>query len=360
MKTNMIKNKVNLFFTITFIAFLFYSCKQSNEQTDVKEPTNFGKIKLKGCGFNSFNEYEIPLLPPELRVVQIIDNIVKFSGLPNNFLIYRSDYINNAYASIVNGERIIVYDPKLFLDIELYSETYWTSVSILAHEIGHHLSGHTGDNIGSVPYKELEADKFSGFILYKMGATLEQSLKAMKLIASDYESDTHPAKQRRLRSIIEGWNEANNQRFKSALPPSPVDSPEDYYVFTKEMLIDNDLIYNSNYNDWFRDNGLLYGVVLENNKDSFVIRILKTSKDFEKDFRSLNNEDWTIHIESPNYFGSNTKMCHVCAENLQFLLQPGRRLSFSMVESLPDHGTSLNGVWFLIYAKALSSNYFDN
>ena len=54
----------------------------------------------------------------------------------------------------------------------------WAPVSVMAHEIGHHLSGHTITPGGSQPPTELEADKFSGFVLYKMGASLDDASSA--------------------------------------------------------------------------------------------------------------------------------------------------------------------------------------
>lgn len=351
----------NYILSLLFI-FLNFSCnKNNNLENELKHTINHKeKKKLKGCGYNKLIEIEENYLPAEDRVKQIISNIVTYSGLPDNFKVYRADYINNAFATIKDGERIIVYDSKMFNDVEWYSDTFWSSVSILAHEIGHHLSGHTEDGLGSKPDKELEADKFSGFVLYKMGASLEQSIKAIELYATDFDSDTHPKKSKRIKSITEGWEDANNQRFNSALPPSPKDNPNDYYTFTKEMLIDNEHLNNKRFPNWFEFNGYLYGIITEIDRgyEYFNIRIISSSDEFSNDFRSITNENWEVNIES-NGLGSNTEMCRACSENLKSLITPGRRLKFSMVESLPDHGTSLNGVWFLTFAQALPNNYFD-
>lgn len=352
----------NNIFCLLLTSFIFLSCKQESKEGINSETTNTSEVvdqsKVKGCGYTSLIEIEKNFLPTEDRVNQIVENIVSYSGLPNNFKVYRADYINNAFATIIDNERVIVYDSKLFNDVEWYSDTFWTSVSILAHEIGHHLSGHTEDNLGSVPLKELEADKFSGYVLYKMGATKEQALKAMKLIGSVNDTQTHPSQTKRLQAIEEGWDNSNNQRYKSALPPAPNYLTSDFYVFKKEMVINNDLLELNP--SWFEDNGDLYGVITETDNDfrGFSVRIINSSEQFKKYFRNIEDEDWGLSIESP-HFGSNTEMCHACASNLKYLLQPGRRIKFKMVESLPDHGTSLNGVWFLTYLEVLPANYFD-
>jgi hypothetical protein len=88
----------------------------------------------------------------------------------------------------------------------------WASIAILAHEIGHHLNGHTLLGSGSQPPLELEADEFSGFVLRKMGASLSQAQSAMKIAADTRASRTHPAQQDRLTAIAEGWNKAGNQQ----------------------------------------------------------------------------------------------------------------------------------------------------
>jgi hypothetical protein len=90
------------------------------------------------------------------------------------------------------------------------SGTNWGSVSILAHEIGHHLSGHTLEEGGSRPPTELEADVFSGFVLGRLGADLDEACAAMKTMP-DVGSATHPPSSARVVAITKGWKNARNQ-----------------------------------------------------------------------------------------------------------------------------------------------------
>ncbi len=82
-------------------------------------------------------------------------------------------------------------------------------MTLLAHEVGHHLNGHTIHRGGSTPVLELEADEFAGFILYKLGATLKQSQNVIYYIAMEKASRTHPSKNSRLSAIEKGWNKAS-------------------------------------------------------------------------------------------------------------------------------------------------------
>jgi hypothetical protein len=173
------------------------------------------KIILPPTACFYFNESE-KKIPVELgfnsndEAQKIIMAIIDVVGLKPNFLI-RSANVPNAAAVILKGERYILYNPDFIYDMDKVAGSRWASISILAHEIGHHLNGHTLNNTGSRPELELEADEFSGFVLRKMGATLTESQLAMKIAASQEASHTHPAKINRLAAIDKGWRHADNQ-----------------------------------------------------------------------------------------------------------------------------------------------------
>src|SRR6185436_2480072 len=140
----------------------------------------------------------------------IIKNILSIVGLKPNFEIRAAD-IPNAAAVIYNSKRYVLYNPQFVASLNKSAGNSWASVSILAHEIGHHLNGHTLTETGSRPDIELEADEFSGFVLRKMGASLNDAQIAMKIAADVKASHTHPAKADRLEAIATGWTTANDQ-----------------------------------------------------------------------------------------------------------------------------------------------------
>ncbi|HEY0677290.1 MAG TPA: hypothetical protein VGD17_03350, partial [Chitinophagaceae bacterium] len=103
----------------------------------------------------------------------------------------------------------------------------WASVSVLAHEMGHHYRNHVVDTRGSTPPKEIEADYFSGYVMAKLGASLNEAIAAMEQIASPRASSTHPSKADRLASITRGWNYAKG--LTSTNPPgntTPAPQPQ--------------------------------------------------------------------------------------------------------------------------------------
>ncbi|SFB58186.1 TLP18.3, Psb32 and MOLO-1 founding proteins of phosphatase [Rhizobium sp. NFR07] len=146
-----------------------------------------------------------------------VGKIMRFTGLPQNFTIMESD-VPNAAAIIVMGEdgipkRVIAYNRQFMSDVAKATGTSdWPGTSILAHEIGHHLSGHTLMPGGSQPPIELEADKFSGFVLFKMGATLPDAEKAIATLIPEADGPTHPGRQKRLKAVEAGWLQSCEQQ----------------------------------------------------------------------------------------------------------------------------------------------------
>jgi len=140
----------------------------------------------------------------------VIAEIIDVVGLEPAFEV-RSANIPNAAAIVSAGKRYILYNPQFIKALNSAANDKWAAIAIIAHEIGHHLNGHTLTGAGSRPDSELEADQFSGFVLRKMGASLEQSQLSMKMIANDHGSATHPGRVPRLVSIENGWNKADAQ-----------------------------------------------------------------------------------------------------------------------------------------------------
>lgn len=146
-------------------------------------------------GFTSVNE-----------AGQVAEQIVKASGLEANFAIAEAD-VPNAVAVLKDGRRYILYNPRFMNTLTRVTGTKWAAISVLAHEIGHHLYG-TGSTGKPKMATELQADEFSGYVLEKMGATLPEAQAAMSFLSTSQASLTHPAKADRILSIAKGWKNA--------------------------------------------------------------------------------------------------------------------------------------------------------
>ena len=170
---------------------------------------------LQAC---SYDGSPLAFSPPDLSKgggtgKQVVAEIMKYTGLPANFVVVEGK-VPNAAAVIMQGpdqvpRRVIAYNPAFMGEvIQATKSNNWAPVSIMAHEIGHHLSGHTIVPGGSQPPIELESDKFSGFVLYKMGAPLADAQRAIATLIPEADGETHPGRRKRLAAIANGWTEA--------------------------------------------------------------------------------------------------------------------------------------------------------
>lgn len=165
-----------------------------------------------------------------------IDRIMEYTGLEPNFEIHAAS-IPNAAALVDSGpqglRRVILYNERFIDAMTAASGSEWASLSILAHEIGHHLNGHTLEAGGSRPPTELAADRFAGFVLGKMGASREEAQSAIARLADVQGSSTHPPRAARLDAVYNGWRAADvalaggeraerSERAEPAPVPEPV------------------------------------------------------------------------------------------------------------------------------------------
>ncbi len=115
-------------------------------------------------------------------------------------------------------ERLIFYNAEFMASVARKDKNYWSMVAILAHEVGHHIRMHT-----MIPGRdhefELEADYQAGFILRRMGATLEQTQAAFRTVGPDIATLTHPARAQRVQAATLGWTDG------VAVQPLPTPGP---------------------------------------------------------------------------------------------------------------------------------------
>ena len=161
----------------------------------------------------------------EYEAKSYVDDMLDRINWKENFELREQNGIDNAYATIIRNQRYIIYDNRFLESLDRYAGTKWASISVLAHEMGHHYRNHVVSSAGSTPPKELEADYFSGYVMAKMGANVNEARAAMEQIASPRASATHPAKADRLVAIANGWNYANGVAGQNA-PGNPVPAPQ--------------------------------------------------------------------------------------------------------------------------------------
>lgn len=143
---------------------------------------------------------------------QIVERVMQMNVLPQNFIIKSAD-CNNALATTLGKQRYILYSTAFLENFKKEANTKWAAYCVLAHEIGHHLSNHDLEESNPAARKkfELEADKFAGGILFRLGATLEEAQAGINTFSLETASQTHPPKRARLEALAVGWKQAEEQ-----------------------------------------------------------------------------------------------------------------------------------------------------
>ena len=174
-----------------------------------------------------------------------LEEIVSVIGVNKNFYMLDCSNIPNARASAYKGKRYIHYNPSFMDDIS-NKENSFINLSIFAHEIGHHINGHSLDIMMQKslsidpPSKELmrrqeiEADEFSGFVMQRLGYSLEEASAVIDSLALNEKPDcddyysSHPCTSKRFAAVKSGYERAQSQ--EDAYRESPLNlDPEQYY-----------------------------------------------------------------------------------------------------------------------------------
>lgn len=189
------------------------------------------------CDFTSDNS-----INSNTEAEEAVDKLLRKLGIPRNFAVVQCPDIENAVAFISNeGDRYIICGNDFILRIRLnmddldahlrgYSDL--SALSILLHQIGHHLSDHTFKGAADLEQMRtdvLEADRFSGYCMYKLGTELSHAQQAVHMVAKEHDDNrsSQPKLSRRLAAIEEGYMEAFNQDPKlREVPPPPPSSPD--------------------------------------------------------------------------------------------------------------------------------------
>lgn len=149
-------------------------------------------------------------------------NVSGYQGSP--IYLFASYFVQNAVAAskaiykpfqpnvLSHYERYLIYNPNFMKHMEFSSGSEYTTLSIFAHEIGHHFYGHADvSNYWGLtlhPWeKETQADYYSGFVLAKLGAQPKDLETTQRLIFSMWPSETHPDSFNRISSIVKGWKD---------------------------------------------------------------------------------------------------------------------------------------------------------
>lgn len=195
-------------FTTTAFALLLGSSLVAEEQVAC---TILGckKVNIEVPTFADANSFSVQ------EVWAVVNDILSVSGLAPNFQVIETQEVGNASAVIIKEDRYLAFNPVWMGTYRNKPNSKWQLYAVMAHEVGHHLQGHTILAGGSRPPTELEADEYAGFTLAALGATLEQSQALFHTLGVE-GSATHPPRHQRLAAVQRGW-----ERRRGTAPATP-------------------------------------------------------------------------------------------------------------------------------------------
>lgn len=145
-----------------------------------------------------------PLRKPPQEAQQALNAIADLVGMRRVFHLRVADFEKEwvAVAAVRHSTRYIVYDKKWFpiQDVGIS----WYMISIFAHEVGHHLYAHTTGVSESDHRNELDADRFGGWAVAKLGGSEAEALSFAPRLP-EKASASHPGRAARIAALREGW-----------------------------------------------------------------------------------------------------------------------------------------------------------
>lgn len=175
------------------------------------------------CGFNVNNGFYVQNLSKsyitheavvgdDSGIPDVIEKIKSTLGFSIPIRVFIAKGEDNCSASIGNnGVRAIIADQLFLNKVNNISGTEWAAISIIAHEIGHHIAGM--NRRPSVLESELDADYWSGYILKLLGASKEASVRCIMRFGTESNTTSHPNKYSRANTIKQGWDDAVTKSF---------------------------------------------------------------------------------------------------------------------------------------------------
>jgi len=162
----------------------------------------------QGCAYSGAGGCSSNLQHPTHYAISIVQSVCY--QLQTSYInIYKAN-IENACASFAsNGAPIITYNPD-FMEY-LAQNNAWAPISVVAHEVGHHISADLSW-YGQLQHpwsRELRADFISGYVMFKLGASLSDAQSAFRVMFDWLGSSSHPDTPKRIDALNAGYYRAS-------------------------------------------------------------------------------------------------------------------------------------------------------
>jgi hypothetical protein len=194
-------------FILAFFLFVISNTPLKSQNQNWKCSLTYTELNTEFCLLELVENFDF------LNGTQIVQDILNKSGINNfNFLVKPCQSIDNAIAIYYNNKRYILFDPNFIANISSNDGSSFTPLLVLAHEIGHHIFGHTlsiTNDLSQQRKNELEADYFAGYVLAKFGGEEAHIIQLFNNISNtvDDSNSSHPNRSKRIAKALEGYND---------------------------------------------------------------------------------------------------------------------------------------------------------
>lgn len=298
-----------------------------------------------------------------------LDRILSVIGASKRtFIIQPCDNINNAIATSIKGVRYILYDRKFMNSIS--NKNNWSNLFILAHEVGHHINGHSLDlvlyatdaiepeSLAIKRQQEIEADEFASFVLAKLGAPIEKVNEIIKRVSSqeDDRYKTHPNREKRLSAVLRGYARANKllQNEGENISKAEITNPSSNN--TLNVLINDKII--EEYETYVFTKSSFGEIVLDTNSDfkvaNFYFENKKQNLLIESNSNKFNSKQKTLIKNlslGDGYAIKIKKIIHLNGKTLDDEF-------FFFIKLIPEYEKITNG--FSPYKSIYGENIYDD
>lgn len=166
--------------------------------------------------FDPFAVCERPSQHATQLFVRVLNHARQYAQVPRVYFC-KNRHVPNAHALARGGRFSIHYNPHFMGDADVRVDNDFAIAGILAHEVGHieHFAqlGQPYSQGGwqahmdlYVPYqKELRADEFAGFVLAKMGASIEDVVDVQRTVFTLHVNLEYTDSLTRLQRMFRGY-----------------------------------------------------------------------------------------------------------------------------------------------------------
>ncbi len=207
----------------TITLFMIFLCCLATTAFAQKK-TIIPKKDLKACAFNGTLPqsvgFDASALPND-DAQKYLDTILGLAKIP--ILLRIADSVKNAVATRLNGQRYILYNPDFLKQFRQGGNARWAAYSVLAHEVGHHVSGHDFDITDPQRRKDMEteADEYSARVLRSLCAKREDAQAGLNALPKNMPKlPNYPSITVRLNRTGRAW-ELQDSLFRNNIVPDP-------------------------------------------------------------------------------------------------------------------------------------------